>query len=383
MAFYECKVGGSGGGIPPQLQTDMDSVLNKKLGTSTTYPSTSWAKEVNLMGLLPEKTVSGAVASFADGADDVPIKSATFDIDPTLTGVSAVNVVQQGKNLFNPSTVFTATGSYMYAKSIFPKNTNLICKFVDKDPTVDISGIYFGFYDDTYTSGAASSGHYRWLINNGTVQSNLSNMASGGGSVLCDGLFAFPKNQTTIDTVLARYDIQVEVGTVSTDYVAYTAPETRTISLGQTVYGGSVTVDEEGNVTLAEGWKLYTGSWTHYASSNGFKAYRSTVTARAKYTNTAIDNIGNVFGSFNSSNMTQNQIQLPTNSVTNFYLALDENEDPDEVILVYQEYDEPTQTDLDPITPITSALGVNNIWCDTGDVETLTYRADIALALNS
>lgn len=268
MAWFPCKVGGSGG-IPAQLQTDMDAVLNKKFGTTgQTYPSTDWADDVNIMGLLPVRSASGAIASFSDGADAVPIKSGKFTFNavqasgtPTpsvpipISGFTGMNIYRTGKNLFDPSTVFTATGSYMYAKNIFPKNTNLICKFVDKDPTVDISGIYFGFYDDTYTSGAASSGHYRWLINNGTVQSNLSNAATGDGSVLCDGLFAFPKNQTTIDTVLARFDIQVEVGTVSTDYVAYSATTYPvTWSEEGTIYGGYVKVNADGSAEL---WKTH------------------------------------------------------------------------------------------------------------------------------
>ena len=62
-------------GIPGSLKTDMDTVLNKKFGTSTTYPPNTWPDNVNLLGPLPEKTVSGAVASITDGADAVPIKA--------------------------------------------------------------------------------------------------------------------------------------------------------------------------------------------------------------------------------------------------------------------------------------------------------------------
>lgn len=76
MAWYRC----GGGGLPAGLQSDMDTVLNKKFSTSTTYPPTDWPDTVNLMGPLPEKTASGAIASFSDGADDVPVASCVCGI---------------------------------------------------------------------------------------------------------------------------------------------------------------------------------------------------------------------------------------------------------------------------------------------------------------
>ena len=76
MAMFPCITG-----IPTKLNSDMQAVLNKKMGTSgQTYPSSEWAEDVNLMGMLPIKTASGAVSSFDDGADDVPIESANFGI---------------------------------------------------------------------------------------------------------------------------------------------------------------------------------------------------------------------------------------------------------------------------------------------------------------
>lgn len=73
------RVGGAG--IPASLKNAMNAVLNKKFGTSgQNYPPKGWPDDVNLLGPLPENTVSGAVASFSDGADDVPIKSASFGI---------------------------------------------------------------------------------------------------------------------------------------------------------------------------------------------------------------------------------------------------------------------------------------------------------------
>lgn len=76
MTWY--RVGPAG--IPGSLKTDMDAVLNKKFGTSTTYPPNTWPDNVNLLGPLPEKTASGAIANITDGADDVPVASCVCGI---------------------------------------------------------------------------------------------------------------------------------------------------------------------------------------------------------------------------------------------------------------------------------------------------------------
>lgn len=76
MAWFKC----GGGGIPAALKSLMNAVLNKKWGTSGTYPPETWPETVNLMGPLEEKTVSGSIVAFSDGADDVPLKSLVVEI---------------------------------------------------------------------------------------------------------------------------------------------------------------------------------------------------------------------------------------------------------------------------------------------------------------
>ena len=82
MAWYRC----GGGGLPAGLQSDMDTVLNKKFSTSTTYPPTDWPDTVNLMGPLPEPTASGAIANITDGADGVPLKNWLVTLPASLDG---------------------------------------------------------------------------------------------------------------------------------------------------------------------------------------------------------------------------------------------------------------------------------------------------------
>lgn len=107
MAWYRA----GGGGIPSSLKTDMNDVLNKKFGTSVDYPPTDWAPTVNLMGPLPEKTVSGSIATFADGADAVPLKSLNAEIAPNLEGVDKVKVTHSKKNILPKLTAGTYSGN--------------------------------------------------------------------------------------------------------------------------------------------------------------------------------------------------------------------------------------------------------------------------------
>ena len=92
MAWYKA----SGAGIPQSLKNDMDSVLNKKNNTNTTYSSNEWASNVNLMSLLPVKTSMGKGISFSDGANEVPIASGIFTITYTGRAYTDIKVVHNG-----------------------------------------------------------------------------------------------------------------------------------------------------------------------------------------------------------------------------------------------------------------------------------------------
>lgn len=123
MAWYRA----GGGGIPAALKTGMNSVLNKKFGTATTYDPAGWPDDVNLLGKLPEKTVSGAIANITDGADRVPVKELIFSASPIqasgtpsptnplpIYGHMEMNGAHCGKNLLNPSIAFDNSNYYSY-----------------------------------------------------------------------------------------------------------------------------------------------------------------------------------------------------------------------------------------------------------------------------
>ena len=88
MAWYRC----GGGGVPASLKNDMNVVLNKKFHSLDDYDPKEWPELTNLLGKLPEATVSGSIVTFSDGADDVPLKSCEVALSASLDGYSSVTV---------------------------------------------------------------------------------------------------------------------------------------------------------------------------------------------------------------------------------------------------------------------------------------------------
>ena len=96
------------------------SVLNKKFKTTRGFKPKEWASAVDKLTALQVKNASGAIASFKDGADDVPIASASFSIVPyqNLNGYSKPWASGCGKNLLNDSLKGNAGGNIFFGHDI-------------------------------------------------------------------------------------------------------------------------------------------------------------------------------------------------------------------------------------------------------------------------
>ena len=249
MAWYRA----GGGGIPAALKTGMNDVLNKKFGTSTTYAPNTWPDNVNLLGKLPEKTVSGAIAHITDGADRVPVRSWQVTLPASLTGYSSVGCSQAGKNLLQNTAQTTTDGNVTFT--------------VNSDGSVSLSGIsstevnfyiYSGFaFPKTGTyklSGCPSGGStntYRLFATNygGDTGSGLTINVTNTSTTASIRI----NIKSGVDTSGLVFKPQIEVGSTASDYTPYVAPTVSTVNLGRTIYGGSVDVvtgegeDENGN----------------------------------------------------------------------------------------------------------------------------------------
>ena len=152
----------------------------------------------------------------------------------SIQSVQATAHVTTGKNLFDPNfSDWSERSAYRSLYNIIPEGMDARFTFTNRDTSVSISGINLGFWGGTMpTSGSPT--YFNWVINNGTVQTNMTNTPTGL-TVKCRNVFIYPKTQATLDTLLARYNIMVELGTTATAYVPY---EKHTYSLGSDTLRG-------------------------------------------------------------------------------------------------------------------------------------------------
>lgn len=270
MAWYRC----GGGGLPAGLQFDMDTVLNKKFSTSTTYPPTDWPDTVNLMGPLPEKTESGAIANITDGADEVPLKNWLVTLPASLDGYTEVNGAQSGKNLLLPNDSDSASTVVNGITRTYTLDTQTFSLYGTNTKT-DAAWLIFNGSNwiidvikkgETYTFchnlGGSLYSQITYYDTNGALKA-LVNLAGSAG-----------RNNSRTFTVPNDFDrirnfqigvyatatfinedavFMLCVGSTATAYEAYTAPTQYTASLGRTIYGGTADIvtgegeDENGN----------------------------------------------------------------------------------------------------------------------------------------
>ena len=383
MAFYEML---PGAGMPPGLQAGMDSILNKKFGTSTTYPAEGWPDTVNLMGPLPEKTASGAIVTFPDGADAVPLKKCEVSLPASLDGYSSVDVVSAGKNLFN-----VADYSQIYTDRDGVDSYNYRYMIIHLKPNTT--------YTVSQNSGEAKSTPIV-LINSvlPVGGSNYLDLRTASGSKTYttgdDGYLYIGSVNSYDDVVYARLqecNIQLEAGSTATTYEPYTTPTTYTASLGRTIYGGTADVvagqgaEEYGIVDLGN------LTWTKRNTSSGHWRFTTQdIPIIINDDNSHIPDIVSVDYTAISPTQSYNGITgITCNTNISQLMICDESYSDAGAFttamsgkyIVYPLI-EASQTGVtfDPV-PIDSKSGNNTIWSEQGDNTEVTYRADINLAL--
>ena len=402
-----------GAGIPASLKNNMNSVLNKKFGTTgQNYPPNGWPDDVNLLGPLPENTVAGAIASFDDGADDVPISDGVFSIvpkqegsgTPSLTnvrpvsGYSGMNIYQTGKNLLHNEMVDGNTGGVDYS--------------LNSDGSIDCSGtvsnvnstrslatnvrLPVGSY---VLSGADSSINLRCVVyaKDGT-SANRNDTGSGVTVSITDDTDYIEfrvKARTNAEVVNSTIYPMFEVGSTPSQFEAYKAKTPIVDTFGRTIYGGSRGTDG----TLAENWEKLTfdGSDDENWTTGVVGTYRRTFFTTTLKSNTAYatDILGeNIEISTSSENQDKGMTCRSTNYSSNrlyVFVPLSDTSITDVAtfktwlsnnpITIAYKYTTPNEYQIDPIS-ISSFLGSNNIYTDIDGGQTqITYRQDIALAL--
>ena len=371
------------GAIRRSLADSVSNVIEKKMGTSSGYKPSEWAEQINLMGALPEKTASGAIANFSDGADDVPVKEAKFYFLPkqasgtptpsspiSIDGWTGLTAYQFGKNMIDLSSM---VDGYVNTNGTFNTNHSNGEMRSDFIPVKPNTTYYFSIIE---TTGTAAD----WVGIGEYTSNDVTTF------IRRDSFWRFTTSENAKYIVVSSRNlaqatkIQLEVGNDPMTYEAYQAPTTYPVSWSEhgTIYGGYVDATR-GKVVKT--MKLMTISEMGFVKSvDYFTVNKSTLGALGNSSTSlycscfprgtsANDNvfwetaIGIRFRCSDYSDVTEME-QAIGNETFCFELAT------------------PVEYDITAFTPNT-LYGTNNFFSDAnGDTE-VTYRRDIDLALNS
>lgn len=141
-------------------------------------------------------------------------------IDGEIVSAGTESVVEQGKNLLDFNSAKFSM-SYRYISDAIPDGKKAVMSLIDKDTSVDVSGISIGFANDV---GELDGGvtEFNWILSSSGLNSNNSNLSSVHGKItLCRDVFIYPKTDEALAKLLSRYDIQVELGDTPTAYAPY------------------------------------------------------------------------------------------------------------------------------------------------------------------
>ena len=216
--------------IHEETLQDIAGIIRKKDGTQAGIDPATYADRINLMGMLEEKTASGAVATFDDGADDVPLKSLVANLPASLTPYEEINISHYGKNLVD----FSGHAESTYSGLTITANADGSITFSGTPSrtwahlTTDFA---VNFPIGTYTLGRGASASYAMYIavkyeDNTTENISMATSASKtfttSKRIVQIRLDIATLNQSTNynETVF----VQLEAGATMTDFEPYEAP---------------------------------------------------------------------------------------------------------------------------------------------------------------
>lgn len=158
----------------------------------------------NIYSAYPTDTASGDVASFADGADDIPMKSVKVAIEPVqdLNGQSNPYPAEGGKNLFDP-TLLTESVSWVN-RSISVK-PDIVYTMSTNKPTGTGLALYFN--NDNTTGGSST---------NAVTYNHPVSVTSTS-----EGYVYISHRRSSGDDLFADYQFQIEEGSTATTYAPY------------------------------------------------------------------------------------------------------------------------------------------------------------------
>jgi hypothetical protein len=323
--------------------------------------------------------VLGCIAEFsASQASGTPTPSAPIPI----VGVDKVAMYNGGKNLIDLSTMVsgyvTTTGAFSSAHSMGEMRSD----FIPVKPNTRY----------TFAIKATSSTYDSWCGIGLYKDNNISSFI-----VRRTNLLTFTTTEDTRFIVVSARNIadaskiQLEQGSEATDYEPYNGT-TALINLGGTYYGGSVDA-VTGKITLTQGYDEFDGSsdenWVLNSKNeaNNWSRFAINVTNIAICENTDLQNrcYSNIFEKTNANTIIQtvnvNKIAVISNQRLLISLPYTTAQSVAELrtwlannhTQVVYELATPLVVYASNTAELLTKAGLNNIFCDTGDIE-VKYR---------
>lgn len=235
------------------------NAIRSKNGETTQYKPSEMAAAISAiesaLEVLPQDTVSGAIANFPDGSDGYPVVELIANIDYKQEGSTECKVVKHGKNFIN---VTNTSGTVNGVTFTVNSDSSITCNGTATALTVvriiAQSGSPINFErGKVYTlSGCPSGGSeqtfqldLRLTNSTGTFYSNAKDFGNGFTWTDNVGGAAYPiiliRSGYTCNNL--TFKPQIEVGT-ATDYEPYKSEEISISweSEAGTVYGGTLNV---------------------------------------------------------------------------------------------------------------------------------------------
>lgn len=358
-----------------------------------------------LNNYLPVDTASGSIASFSDGADDVPVEALTISLEPIqsgsgdpsptnirpITGHTQAQVWRAGVNLLELSP--TTQTKYGVTFTVNDDGSISLSGTATQTTNYILSGGEREFHNGTFVlSGCPSGGGtttYYLRIDNATGGSMAADYGSGRSFTITDGKIytVYINVKSGVNTNGLVFKPMIELGSTASAYEEYNAVNIE-IPLGQTVYGGSLDVVGGKVVVDRAGFDFSTLAWHTTNPQNGvYWLYRSQIEALG------IEWLGNDSVAVNGISSRYEAIPASASHDSgtmweavngNYFGICDTNyanyttdqwaQAMSGVQFVFK-LATPITIDLTP-EQLTTLLGQNNVWSDSGDVD-VTYRADI------
>ena len=384
-AINELDAGGGGGGASELNDLDDVDITSPTDGQGLVYDDATdkWVNgDVSAdLDITTEITTPAPIISFNDGGDNIPLKSCNVAIvaqqasgtpspdNPlSISGYSSVNVAVSSKNLWSNGDVsFTGNNTSVNFYQPLPPNTYTISATVTSNDTHATTCALIVYYTD-----GTNSSVYQFSRGSRTSITltpskyihrlafySSDNYAHGGG-----------------DTATWA-DIQVEVGNQMT---AYEAPTVHTVPLGQTIYGGTAElVNGNGSDELLA--VTYTGQASEDWGQSGEYFYTTlAASVRTSFTvlcscykgvaPTSYTNLNNFECAMSDTLANLNIRDNRGLSLADFKTWLSNNP----MTIVYKRVTPQSFTFTGANIPTLS--GTNNIYADSGDIQSLEYFND-------